>query len=623
MSSAAPPSVPTSPASNTPAPPPNPAKVPPSTSAGKRVLAAAVFASLIGASILFDQGAFEGGGPASFEDYALSEVAADRGLVFTHEAADIHELAQGIQPHIMAVGAAVAAADVNGDGHQDLFVTNSEFGAACALFLGDADGNFREVAAQAGLADLNREGSGVCMGACFGDTDNDGDADLFVYRYGERGFFENTGSEGGVPRFVDRSAESGLGGWMNSNAATWIDADRDGLLDLYVAGYYRAETDLWNLTTSMIMHDSGEHAENGGLNRLFLNRGGNRFEDVTEAWGLDSTLWTFAVIAMDLDRDGWQDLYVANDYGSEEALLNQQGTGFKPAEDIGLGGDSKSGMSVDAGNVKNDGAPMMFITNISSSGWIFHGNNLRELDLAGSGRMIMQEGGSDCVNCGWAWSGVFGDLDNDGWQDLTVSNGFISQDKGRDYWYDSAQLGQGKGEILADAQNWPEIGTKSQSGFERTRLLLNNRGRRYKDVGESAGITDIHDGRGLVLHDFDSDGDLDLVIANQKAPLVYYEASTNPEHTWIAFDLEGTGATNRDAYGAEVWIEWDHSEGRSMEQFDVVCSSNGFSSGPAKRLHFGLGPDVTQVRARVRWPDGSEQDLGALDAGTVHSIVQG
>ena len=621
MSIEVPPSVSNSPASDTPTPPP--AKITPATPPGKRILAAAIFAGLIGASILFDQGAFEGVGPASFEDYALSEVAADRGLVFAHEAADVHELVQRIQPHIMSVGAAVAAADVNGDGHQDLFVTNSEFGAPCALFLGDADGNFRDVAAQAGLADLNQKGSGVCMGGCFGDTDNDGDADLFVYRYGERGFYENTGINDGVPTFVERSAESGLGGWMNSNAATWIDADRDGLLDLFVAGYYRAEHDLWDLTTSAIMHDSGEHAENGGLNRLFLNRGGNRFEDVTDAWGLDSTLWTFAVLAMDLDRDGWQDLYVANDYGSEEALLNQQGTGFRVAEDIGLGGDSKSGMSVDVGNTKNDGAPMMFITNISSSGWIFHGNNLRELDLAGSGQMVMQEGGSDCVNCGWAWSGVFGDLDNDGWQDLAVANGYISQDKDRDYWYDSAQLGGANSEILKDAAKWPEIGTKSQSGFERTRLLLNNRGRRYRDVGEAAGITDIHDGRGLVLHDFDADGDLDLVIANQKAPLVYYEASTNPEHAWVAFDLQGAGDTNRDAYGAEVWIEWEHAEGRPMKQFDVVCSSNGFSSGPAKRLHFGLGPDVTQVRAQVRWPDGRQQDLGALDVRTVHSIVQG
>ncbi len=599
-------------------PQPPPRRVPP----GKRLAAMTVFAGLAGAAIYLDRVGWEGATPESFAEYTLVESATDRGLTFEHRSADIHELAQRIQPHIMGVGASVAAADVDGDGNQDLFVTNSDFGASCALFLGDGEGRFRDVAAEAGLADLNVEGSGVCMGSTFGDTDNDGDPDLFVYRYGERAFFENTGVEGGVPRFVDRSAESGLGGWMNSNAATWIDANRDGLLDLYVAGYYRAETDLWNLTTSEIMHDSGEHAENGGLNRLFLNRGENRFEDVTEAWGLDSTLWTFAVIAMDLDRDGWQDLYVANDYGSEEALINQQGTGFLGARDIGLGGDSKSGMSVDAGNVKNDGAPVMFITNISSSGWIFHGNNIRELDLAGSGRMIMQDGSSDCVNCGWAWSGVFGDLDNDGWQDLVVSNGFISQNPDRDYWYDSAQLAGAKGTILSDAGNWPPIGEKSQSGFERTRLLLNNQGRRHKDVAEAAGITDVYDGRGLVLHDFDGDGDLDLVVANQNAPLVFYEARTNPANAWVAFDLRGTGTTSRDAYGAEVWIEWTAADGRTMKQFDLVCSSNGFSSGPAKRLHFGLGPDVAQVKARVRWPDGQEQDLGTLDARTVHAIVQ-
>lgn len=598
--------------------------VAPKPKASKHLVASALFAGLVGLAVWFDNGGLEGGTPDSFESFQVVENAAERGLVFEHRSADLHELAQPIQPHIMAVGAAVAAADVNGDGHEDLFVTNSSIGASCALFLSDGAGNFRDVSTEAGLGDLNREGQGVCMGATFGDTDNDGDPDLFIYRYGERAYFENTSGDGDVPRFEDRSASSGLGGWMNSNAATWIDVNRDGLLDLYVAGYYRAEYDLWNLTTSKIMHDSGEHAENGGINRLYLGRGDHKFEDVSEAWGLKDTLWTFAVLAMDLDRDGWQDLYVANDYGSEQALINQQGRGFVEAEDIGLGGDSKSGMSVDAGNMRNNGRPMLFITNISSNGWIFHGNNLREVDLNKSGRMIMQEGGSDCVNCGWAWSGIFGDLDNDGWQDLVVTNGFISQNPDRDYWYDSAQLAQASGEILKDAAKWPAIGDKSQSGFERTRLLMNNRGRRYKDLGGVAGIQDEYDGRALVLHDFDADGDLDLVIANQNAPLVHYETRSNPDHAWVSFDLRGAGETNRDALGAEVWIEWESADEQgTMKQFDVVCSSNGFASGPSKRMHFGLGPDVTEVRARVRWPDGSEQDLGALEARRIHPVVQG
>ena len=125
---------------------------------------------------------------------------------------------------------------------------------------------------------------------------------------------------------------------MNASAATWVDFDGDGWLDLLVCGYFAAQHDLWNLTTTRVLHDSFEFATNGGRNRLFRNTGAGRFEEVGEGVLPDSRRWTYAALAADLDRDGWTDLYLANDYGPEELLLNRggrfelmQGLGWRPS----------------------------------------------------------------------------------------------------------------------------------------------------------------------------------------------------------------------------------------------------------------------------------------------------
>src|SRR6185369_4532403 len=158
---------------------------------------------------------------------------------------------------------------------------------------------------------------------------------------------------------------SGLGRWMNCGAAVWFDYDRYGLLDLYVAGYFRDDVDLEHLTTTRVMQDSFEFAHNGGHNYLYKNLGGLRFEDVTARMGCDSTRWTLAVAAADMDGDGWQDLYLANDYGPEELFLNKGGQRFEFAAGIGLEESSKSGMSVTIGDVLGDGQLGVFVTNIS------------------------------------------------------------------------------------------------------------------------------------------------------------------------------------------------------------------------------------------------------------------
>ena len=209
----------------------------------QRALALILFGGLLAAVVFLDRssrGDFDRAETAI--RFQLVDSTAEAGLDFVHRAAHLDPQIDHIADHIMGVGAAVAVVDHDGDGHLDLFFTNSEFGAPCALYRGRGDGTFEDVTAGSGLEALNREGDGVCMGSVWGDVDRDGDQDVLLYRYGRTALFLGVGDG----TYVDASQRAGLDRWINSNAACWFDYDADGWLDLIVTGYYRAEHDLWN-----------------------------------------------------------------------------------------------------------------------------------------------------------------------------------------------------------------------------------------------------------------------------------------------------------------------------------------------------------------------------------------
>jgi hypothetical protein len=340
---------------------------------GRRLVVAVVFVGTLAAVPLLGRRADSSmrAGP-EVTGFRLESVASELGIAFTHRAPSLDPRLDNVAPHVTALGASVSVTDVNDDGWSDLYFTSSRFGHDNALYVNRGDGTFDDVALAAGVADLNREGEGVSMGAVWGDYDNDGLEDLLVYKYGYLQLLRNTGELS----FDDVTEAAGLRRWMNANGAVWLDYDRDGLLDLYVAGYFRAEIDLWHLRTTRIMQNSFEFASNGGANVLFRNLGDGSFADVTDSLGVGSTRWTMAVAAADFNDDGWPDLYLANDYGPEELYENQEGRRFTLSF-AGVDTDSKSGMSVSLGDVLNRGRHDVFVTNISERGYLFQGNNLR------------------------------------------------------------------------------------------------------------------------------------------------------------------------------------------------------------------------------------------------------
>lgn len=585
----------------------------------RKILVVAVFVAALGAVAWLGRGS-SGAPPVEPADlgvhgFRYTEVASDVGIDFHHRAPELDPRLDPISPHVAGLGAAVSVADADADGHPDLYFVTGRFDEPNALYRNQGDGSFVDVAAEAGIADLNVAGEGASMGSVWGDIDNDGDEDLFVYRWGTQLLLENLTADTGELRFRDASAGSGLDEWMNANGAVWFDYDRDGLLDLYIANYFRSDVDLWNLTSTRIMQESFEFANNGGRNRMFRNVGDLRFEDVTDELGVGSTRWTLAAAAADLNEDGWPDLYLANDYGPEELYLNREGQRFELLRGAGLEDDSKSGMSVSLGDIHGRGLLDVYVTNISEDGYLLQGNNMR-VNLLGEMGMFLEVAEGPLADAGWAWGAQFGDVDNDGDEDLYVTNGFISGSRERDYWYGMSKIAGATGRIFEDASNWPAMGDASLSGYERSRLLLNNGTGLFTDVAAQAGIEDVYDGRAVAFVDLFGTGSLDAVVANQNGPALLYRNDVIDERHWIAFDLEGT-RSNRSAIGAEVIVQFGERKQRK-----VVDGGMGFCSQNDRRLHFGLGEHDAAERVEIRWPSGGVQVLEDLDVDTRHEIVE-
>ena len=557
---------------------------------------AAPFLAAILLAMRLDRGLGRAMADAMHPGFLLRDETAAAGIHFVHHRPTFDPKIAGIEPHVAALGASVSVTDFDGDGWPDLYFTNSRFGEPNALYRNKGDGTFEDVAATVGLADLNRVGDGVSMGAVWGDFDNDGREDVLVYRYGYPTLFRNVDGR----QFEDVTAQAGLHRWVNSNGAIWLDYDRDGLLDLYVTAYFR-DVDLWHLATTKIMHNSFEFATNGGKNLLFRNLGGGKFEDVTDRMGIYSTRWTLAAASADFNGDGWPDVYLANDYGPEELYLNDHGRRFVLST-AGLESESKSGMSVTLGDAYNRGRLDAFVTNISERGYLFQNNNLRLNEMPDAGRFRNVAEG-EIADAGWAWGAQFGDLNNDGANELFVANGFISADPQKSYWYAMSKIAGANARFFEDAATWPPFGNASLSGYERSRVYLNRGVAGWVDVAQKVGVTDVYDGRAVALADLSNRGAVDVIVANQNQPAVLYRDYPDSTNHWIAFRLVGT-RSNRSAIGAEVVLE-----SGDLRQRRIVDGGAGFASQNDRRLHFGLGVREWVDRVVIHWPSGAKQVL--------------
>ncbi|MCR4294094.1 MAG: CRTAC1 family protein, partial [Elusimicrobia bacterium] len=525
--------------------------------------------------------------------FRLTEAASAAGLSFVPGRFVPHPSLANLAPRLGSLGVSVAVTDYDGDGWPDVFVSDPSRGGRNRLFRNKRDGTFVDAAGAAGLAGAG--GQAGSMRALFFDSRNSGRQDLLLTTSSCAVFFANLGDG----TFRDETARSGLGRCGVSYATNALDYDGDGFLDVVVADYFKP-VDFADPADYAFMPNSGVAADNGGPIVVYHNERDGSFRPAEGNLGIVSRGWTLAVGVYDLRGSGRPDLWFSTDFNSDKVYFNEGGGRFKDASRLVEDKYSRNGMSAEIADVDNDGRAAVYVTNIHQPPYAL-GTNMLWKWLPG-GRFADVAGHLGIAECGWSWGAKFLDLDNDGLQDLVVTNGYISADPKRDYWYESGLMTAAAGPIVSDARNWPPMKDASLGGYQK-KCVYRNAGWRFEDVTDKTGWAgDRSDGRGLAAIDVMNDGSLSLLEANEGQPLRFYRNEPRDEaNLWLGFKLIGT-RSNRDAFGARVQVRL---KGRTLSR--EVEPANGFMSQSDGRLHFGLGREPALEEVVIRWPSGTVQ----------------
>jgi hypothetical protein len=368
------------------------------------------------------------------------------------------------------------------------------------------------------------------------------------------------------------------------------------------------------------MPESFEYAKNGGRKYLYHNLGYGRFEEVSDKLGIKSNRWALAVGAADLRGTGYPDLFIANDYGVSELYFNDQGKRFvEVGEETGVGFAPKSGMNVSFGDVMNSGRQSIYVSNISEEGILLQGNNLWMPRASTSGDDVKFDNVATGFNVelgGWSWGAQFADLNNDGNVDLFLTNGYVSLEPGSNYWYDFAKVTVGNNTIIGDAKNWAPMDNRSLSGYQTKRVWLNDGAGRFNEIAQTVGVTETFDGRGVAVADLWNRGVMDVIVANQRAPVLIYKNNVVADNRWVTLELEGS-ASNRSAIGTQITAYWN-----GRQQVKEVHGGIGFCAQNDRRAHFGFGKAARVDKIVIRWASGRSQTIENPELNKVHKIKE-
>ncbi len=410
---------------------------------------------------------------------------------------------------------------------------------------------------------------------------------------GQSRLLRNNGRGG----FTDVTRAAGLAPRLGfSTSALWFDYDRDGLLDLFVCNYVRwsAETDVRCSLDGVQKSYCTPEAYRGASCWLFRNRGNGSFEDVTARAGLfDPSSKSLGVALLDVDNDGWPDLFVANDTQPNKLYRNNRDGSFsESAVRLGVAfsedGRARAGMGVDVADFRRNGRPGIAVTNFDNEMI-----GLYEPVGPGFADRAMEAGVGIASRDRLGFGCLFGDMDLDGYADLVVANGHI----------DDTVRNVGRRPSHAQAPH----------------LFQNVGGQTFRDVAASVGAAFATPkiARGLALGDFDRDGDLDVLLTTNAGPAYLYRNDVPAGNRSIRFYLEGR-QSNRDAIGTVVHVYDD-----AGRQTQMVKSGSSYLSSSALALTFGVGRQASVRRVVVYWPSGKVQESGKLAANRSYRWVEG
>lgn len=502
----------------------------------------------------------------------FAEVSDQWGVSFRH-----HHCGTGHFYMVETMGSGVVIFDYDGDGDQDLFLVDSGKLPDCGdeaprsvLYRNDG-GQFVDVTARAAITVRN-----YGMGAVAGDVDGDGLPDLYITAFGTNQLFLNRGDGS----FVDVTETAGVGDPLWSASAALADTDGDGDLDLYVTHYVDFSLDN-NLKCGSPVRELVTYCHPEVFNplpdRFYRNRGDGLFDDATaEAGFADAVGNGLGVIFGDMDRDGDQDLYVANDMNANFLFQNQGDGTFA---DIALlsgaalsdRGLPEAGMGVEIGDLDGDGLPEIMVTHLDQQTNALYSATDGGIFLDRRFPWRLAEASMAQVGFGLA----FADFDSDGDLDIVVANGHIMPNV--------AEWGRG-------------------TTFRQSNQVFRNDGRgRFQEVVD-AGLEVVRSSRGLAIGDLDGDGDLDLVISNSNEECEVYRNDSRAAGDWLQVDL--AGGPGGVGIGSMVTL----SAGGARQVREVRTASS-YLSQSATTVHFALGLGGEPVELEVRWPDGHRQRL--------------
>jgi hypothetical protein len=499
----------------------------------------------------------------------------------------------------MATGCAFF--DYDNDGWMDIFILSSQrlentpAGATNRLYKNNRDGTFTDVTVKAGLVDI-----GWAQGVCVGDYNNDGFEDLFLTYYGQNRLYRNNGDG----TFTNATEKAGLlhPKTRFSSGCTFVDYNRDGLLDLFVSNYLqidlatapRPSLAVVNCNAENVPVNCGPNGLAKAQNYLYRNNGDGTFTDVSQESGVGGFRGSYCLTAtsVDADEDGWPDIFVACDTSPSLLLMNNHDGTFREEaliRGIALSADGRQmgGMGVGVGDYNLDGHTDLVKTHfVDQATGIYRNDGKGNFDDATTQARLNNETRYICFGAGLV------DFDNDGCPDILISTGSV----------------------------YPELDRVSPKYALRTpRVLFRNRGDgTFAELGAEAGsgIVARHCSRGLAFGDFDNDGDMDVLIMNINEPPSLLRNDAPASNRWIKIRLEGV-KSNRSAIGARVLARYG-----GKVQAQEVLSQSSYLSASDPRLHFGLGA-ATTADIEIHWPLGLVEKYPALAAGQLVTIREG
>ncbi|MFK7809071.1 MAG: VCBS repeat-containing protein [Saprospiraceae bacterium] len=533
-------------------------------------------------------------------------------------------------------GGGVAVGDINNDGLPDLYFTGTF--VPNKLYLNKGNMVFEDITQSAGVAAADGFKTGVTMA----DVNSDGYLDIYVCRTskeddGKKNNFLFINNKDNT--FTESAAQFGLVDNANSNHGNFFDYDKDGDLDLFLLNHRLG----FKVATKLRLKQN----EMGQINRLTnpltpfesdrLYRNDNgKFVEVSKQAGIDNSAFGLSATIGDINKDGYPDVYVANDYVEPDLIYINNGDGtFTDEYDSYVRHSSQNTMGSDLADINNDGLLDIITLDMIAEDPIRYKQLMNIMQLEryetllkyGYGhqvsRNVLQLNNGNGTfseigqlagvsNTDWSWGAIFADFDNDGLKDLFIDNGYKRDVTDLDYMTyvrDSIEKSGG-----VNKKRYPDIEaflTIIPSLKLQNYIFKNKNGTSFENVSDSWGLTDVSFSNGCAYADLDADGDLDLIVNNISDPAFIYENLTNNLQGGNYLQLQMNGsAGNKLGIGTKVTIRQNDE---SM-QYQELTNNRGFFSASEPILHFGLGENTTVSKVEVVWPDGKSQALTNVKA---------